>query len=124
MFDFAKDAKEWGDGLNEASWAFIDHCPEKSALLFNTCKPALREAILVYAERMSLLQKMATPEVPLVKMLKDDITQLQQKNTEMEYTIEALKQRLIEAERNALYWTVFDCPVNRDIAERILRKEN
>lgn len=50
-------------------------------------------------------------------MLKDNIAQLQQEN-------EQLKQRLIEAERNALYWTVFDCPVNRDIAERILRKEN
>ncbi len=52
-------------------------------------------------------------------VLKGDktIAQLQQEN-------EQLKQRLIEAERNALYWTAFDCPVNRDIAERILRKEN
>jgi len=50
-------------------------------------------------------------------LMDDVVLQLQQEN-------EQLKQRLIEAERNALYWTAFDCPVNRDIAERILRKEN
>ncbi len=48
--DFRKDAEDWGNALNEASWAFIENCPEKSALLFNYCKPALRTAILVYLD--------------------------------------------------------------------------
>jgi hypothetical protein len=61
-----------------------------------------------------------------VLVLKGDktVAQSQQEKDQLEKTIEQLKQRLIEAERNALYWTAFDCPVNRDIAERILRKEN
>lgn len=47
--DWSKDAREWGGALNTASWAFLESCPEKSILLFNTCKTALREAILKYA---------------------------------------------------------------------------
>lgn len=43
------DAEGWGDALNEAAWKFTEVCPVKSALLFNNCKPALREAILTYA---------------------------------------------------------------------------
>lgn len=59
-----------------------------------------------------------TSNSPVTSVLfHDNIAQLQQEN-------EQLKQRLIEAERNALYWTAFDCPVNRDVAERILRKES
>lgn len=53
--DFTRDAEEWGSALNEAAWKFIDVCPEKSATLFNTCKGALREAILVYASKITLL---------------------------------------------------------------------
>lgn len=45
---YKKDAEQWGDALNKASWKFVDTCPEKSALLFNTCKTSLREAILCY----------------------------------------------------------------------------
>lgn len=47
---WTKDAEEWGDSLNEAGWVFVDRCPEKSVLLFNNVKPALRAAILKYAE--------------------------------------------------------------------------
>ncbi len=43
------DAERWGGALNEASWKFTEVCPEKSSMLFNHCKPALREAILTYA---------------------------------------------------------------------------
>jgi hypothetical protein len=46
---WTKDAEQWGDALNEAAWEFIDKCPEKSVLLFNTAKGALRDAILKYA---------------------------------------------------------------------------
>lgn len=47
---YKQDAEQWGDALNEAAWAFTEACPVKSVLLFNTCKPALREAIRVYLE--------------------------------------------------------------------------
>lgn len=43
------DAEAWGNALNAAAWEFIEQCPEKSALVFNTCKPALRAAILKYS---------------------------------------------------------------------------
>ena len=45
---YKEDAEKWGSALNEASWKFVDTCPEKSVLLFNTCKTSLREAILCY----------------------------------------------------------------------------
>lgn len=45
------DAEAWGDALNAAAWVFVDVSPEKSVLLFNTCKPSLRAAILAYAEQ-------------------------------------------------------------------------
>lgn len=48
--DFTADALSWGNALNEAGWKFIEVCPEKSALLFNNAKGALREAIIVYAD--------------------------------------------------------------------------
>ncbi len=44
------DAASYGSALNEAAWVFIDQCPEKSALLFNSIKVVLRAAILRYAE--------------------------------------------------------------------------
>lgn len=47
--DWTKDAEECGRALNEAAWEFIEHCPEKSALLFNNTKAPLRAAILKYA---------------------------------------------------------------------------
>lgn len=53
--EWTKDAENWGNALNEASWKFVEVCPEKSALLFNHCKTALREAILLYANRVSAL---------------------------------------------------------------------
>jgi hypothetical protein len=46
------DARDWGTALNNAAWVFVDECPEKSALLFNTCKPALRSAILSYLNEL------------------------------------------------------------------------
>ncbi len=39
--------------LNEAGWEFLEKCPEKSALLFNNLKPALRAAILKYIETVA-----------------------------------------------------------------------
>lgn len=50
--NYKKDAEEWGGALNEAAWTFIEDNPEKSALLFNTCKTSLRAAILRYLERV------------------------------------------------------------------------
>lgn len=49
MFVENKDAQgidvSYDNALNEAGWAFIEACPEKSALLFNHCKPSLKVAI-------------------------------------------------------------------------------
>lgn len=50
--NYKKDAETWGGALNEAAWEFIENNPEKSALLFNTCKGSLRAAILKYLERI------------------------------------------------------------------------
>ena len=51
--DIRKDAEEWGTALNAAAWVFIEECPEKSALLFNTAKETLRSAILKYLDVLS-----------------------------------------------------------------------
>ncbi len=48
-----EDAISWGTALNEASWKFLEVCPEKSALLFNTCKVSLRAAIVCYLEAIN-----------------------------------------------------------------------
>jgi hypothetical protein len=48
-----QDAEEWGNALNDAGWAFLEACPEKSALLFNNTKGPLRAAILKYAESLA-----------------------------------------------------------------------
>lgn len=50
QIDYKKDAEAWGGALNEAAWTFIESNPEKSALLFNTCKTSLRATILKYLE--------------------------------------------------------------------------
>lgn len=50
--NYKKDAETWGGALNDAAWTFIEDNPEKSALLFNTCKGSLRDAILKYLERV------------------------------------------------------------------------
>ena len=55
--NFVADAEAWGDALNAAGWKFLDVCPEKSTVLFNHCKPALRAAILAYAEAMARTKK-------------------------------------------------------------------
>lgn len=47
---YREDATEYGIALNDAGWTFIEECPEKSALLFNNTKPALRAAILKYLD--------------------------------------------------------------------------
>ena len=47
------DAENYGNALNAAGWAFLENCPEKSALLFNNVKPALRAAILEYGRLVS-----------------------------------------------------------------------
>ena len=47
------DAENYGNALNAAGWAFLENCPEKSVLLFNNVKPALRAAILEYGRRVS-----------------------------------------------------------------------
>lgn len=57
--DVRSDAEQWGNALNEASWAFIEACPEKSALLFNTSKASLRTAILKYLDLVA-----AAPSAP------------------------------------------------------------
>lgn len=61
-----KDAEEWGEALNEAAWAFIDACPEKSVLLFNHAKTSLRTAFLRYAEAVARRDRAAKakPEDP------------------------------------------------------------
>lgn len=46
------DAYNWGVALNDAGWKFVDVCPEKSALLFNHTKPALRDAIALYLDKV------------------------------------------------------------------------
>ena len=48
VIDWAADAENWGNALNDAGWAFTEACPENSALLFNNTKAPLREAIKVY----------------------------------------------------------------------------
>lgn len=50
--DYKNDANTWGNALNEAAWTFIDECPEKSTLLFNNCKNALRAAIITYIDHV------------------------------------------------------------------------
>lgn len=60
---WANDACAWGDALNDAGWTFIEACPEKSTLLFNTVKPALRAAILKYAERVAADRASRLPEM-------------------------------------------------------------
>lgn len=47
------DAEKYGNALNAAGWTFLENCPEKSALLFNNVKPALRAAILEYGKQVS-----------------------------------------------------------------------
>ena len=55
--DFAQDAREWGNALNDASWKFTETYrsvmgyPE-SGRLFNSVKTILREAILEYAQKL------------------------------------------------------------------------
>lgn len=44
------DARTFGDALNEATAQFLQQCPEKSDLLFNSAKVVLRSAIVRYAE--------------------------------------------------------------------------
>jgi hypothetical protein len=51
--DVRLDAERWGSALNEAAWTFIEVCPEKSTLLFNTAKTALRAAILKYLDALA-----------------------------------------------------------------------
>lgn len=53
VVEWTADAENWGNALNEAAWTFTGACPEKSALLFNTAKPALRAAILRYAAALA-----------------------------------------------------------------------
>lgn len=110
--NYAKDAKEWGNALNEAGWAFLDNCPEKSALLFRTVKPALREAILVYLERVEECNPCVDDENKRLKqqieMLKDDLFNLQMENARLD----------LAAQR----WQMFDCEANRNIADKLLKK--
>lgn len=47
-----EDATNWGDALNDASWVFVDVCPEKSVKLFNNTKEPLRAAILRYLDHI------------------------------------------------------------------------
>lgn len=55
------DAENFGNALNEAAWTFTEHCPEKSARLFNNTKVPLRLAILKYA---SMVSRTAPPPQP------------------------------------------------------------
>lgn len=67
------DAEKWGNALNEAAWTFIETCPEKSTLLFNTAKGALRAAILRYAEVVSAVNPAPTPkDQPAVPSVPED----------------------------------------------------
>lgn len=52
---WTNDARSYGNALNEAAWLFVDQCPEKSALLFNSAKVVLRSAILRYAELVGVV---------------------------------------------------------------------
>lgn len=59
---WAKDAEEWGNALNEASWAFVEALRDASGhavdgRTFNHCKPALRAAILKYAAAIRSLSR-------------------------------------------------------------------
>ena len=51
---------EFDNALNEAGWAFVETCPEKSALLFNTAKPALKIAIEKWLKCSKMFKK---PEI-------------------------------------------------------------
>lgn len=51
---------EFDNALNDAGWAFGEACPEKSALLFNTTKPALKIAIEKWLKCTKLFKK---PEI-------------------------------------------------------------
>lgn len=64
VVDWAKDAREFGKALNDAGWEFIEHCPEKSALLFNNTKVPLRLAILKYLEQVVALAQQANKDTP------------------------------------------------------------
>lgn len=50
--EWIKDAKEYGDALNEAGWAALEMLPADavSGAIFNNIKSALRVGILQYAE--------------------------------------------------------------------------
>ena len=52
--EWVKDAKEWGNALNDAGWEFIetykDVLPPK---VFNCLKTCLRAAIIKYADRVA-----------------------------------------------------------------------
>ncbi len=59
------DALHYGSALNAAAWVFVERCPEKSALLFNSVKEVLRAAILSYAEGVSAAAPEAFVTVPV-----------------------------------------------------------
>jgi hypothetical protein len=52
MPNLAKDAEEWGNALNEASWEFLESYSRQlgpaPAALFNSSKTMVRDAILKY----------------------------------------------------------------------------
>jgi len=117
--NYAKDAQEWGNALNDAGWAFLDNCPEKSALLFNTVKPALREAILVYLERVEERHPFADNEN---KRLKEQLEGAIEINKQYEQQLFDLRMENARLELSALRWQMFDCEANRNIADKLLKK--
>ena len=124
--NYAKDAKEWGNALNEAGWAFLDNCPEKSALLFSTVKPALREAILVYLERVEERNPCVDDENKRLKEQLDGATEI---NKQYEQQIHMLKDDLFNLQMEnarldlaAQRWQMFNCEANRNIADKLLKK--
>ena len=124
--NYAKDAQEWGSALNCAGWAFLDNCPEKSVLLFNTVKPALREAILVYLERVEERHPCADNEN---KRLKEQLDGAVEINKQYEQQLKQCRDDLFNLRMEnarldlaAQRWQMFDCEANRNIADKLLKK--
>lgn len=130
---YADDAINWGDALNAASWVFVEYCPEKSALLFNNAKPALREAILTYLKRVESTSKQDAFKQERLssflaeadeenKRLKEQLERVVEANKQYEQQLFNLRMENARLELAALRWQMFDCEVNRNTADKLLKK--
>lgn len=63
MIDYRKDAENWGNALNDASWELLNSYRSvmgevESVAFFNNCKTILRAAILEYLDKVEKNEKL------------------------------------------------------------------